>query len=44
MEFKNNSKNKNNQRKLYIDLLTNKKIEQPEKFCGNEIKTTRFTM
>ena len=31
-------------RKLYINLLTENKIHQPEKFCGNKIKTTRFTL
>ena len=30
-------------RKLYINLLS-EKIEQPEDFCGNRIKTTRYTM
>ena len=43
----NNTKNNNNnkeQRKLYIDLLTEKQIKQPEEFCGNRIKTTRFTV
>ena len=32
------------QRKLYIDLLSDNKLKQPEKFCGNEIKTTRYTL
>ena len=43
----NNSKNKKNineYRKIYIDLKSENKIEQPEVFCGNKIKTTRFTM
>lgn len=30
-------------RKLYINLLS-EKIQQPEDFCGNSIKTTRYTM
>lgn len=44
MGNQNNSKNKNQERKLYIDLLTNNNIVQPEEFCGNKIKTTRFTV
>ena len=42
----NNSENIQNvikSRKLYINLLS-EKIEQPENFCGNKIKTTRYTM
>ena len=42
----NNSENIQNvikPRKLYINLLS-EKIEQPENFCGNKIKTTRYTM
>ena len=39
-----NNKNKNDKRKLYIDLKSPNKIVQPEEFCGNKIKTTRFTM
>jgi hypothetical protein len=30
-------------RKLYIDLFS-EIIQQPEEFCGNKIKTTRYTM
>ena len=30
-------------RKLYINLLS-ETIVQPEDFCGNKIKTTRYTM
>ena len=44
MGNQNNFKNKNQERKLYIDLLTNNKIVQPEEFCGNKIETTRFTV
>ena len=40
---KNNNKNKE-LRKIYIDLLSENKIKQPEDFCGNKIKTTKFTM
>ena len=32
------------QRKLYIDLLSEAKFKQPEEFCGNKIKTTRYTL
>ena len=31
-------------RKLYIDLFTEDEIHQPENFCGNRIKTTRYTL
>lgn len=31
-------------RKLYIDLFTEEEIHQPENFCGNRIKTTRYTL
>jgi hypothetical protein len=43
----NNSKNNRDeteQRKLFVDLLSGNKIIQPEEFCGNKIKTTRFTL
>jgi hypothetical protein len=42
-----NYQNKNREnlpRKIYIDLLSNEKIKQPENFCGNSIKTTQYTM
>lgn len=35
---------KKKKRKLYIDLLSGNKINQPEEFCGNKIKTTRYTL
>lgn len=44
MGNQNHSKNKNQERKIYIDLLSNNELQQPEQFCGNKIKTTRFTM
>lgn len=31
-------------RKLYIDLLSSEEVIQPEDYCGNEIKTTHYTM
>ena len=32
-------------RKIYIDLLSEEEpIIQQEKFCGNEIKTTNYSM
>ena len=31
-------------RKIYIDLLSNEKIKQPENFCGNSIKSTQYTL
>ena len=39
-----NNKNNKEQRKIYIDLLSENQIKQPEDFCGNKIKTTKFTM
>ena len=47
MELTKNSKEKQKQirhRKLYIDLFTENEIHQPENFCGNRIKTTRYTL
>ena len=41
---KNNAKNENEPRKLYIDLLNENKVIQPEDFIGNKIKTTKYTM
>jgi hypothetical protein len=35
---------KNTTRKFYIDLLSSEEIIQPEDYCGNEIKTTHYTM
>lgn len=40
----NNSRNENIPRKIYIDLLSEDKIQQPEDFCDNTIKTTRYTL
>ena len=31
-------------RKFYIDLLSSENIVQPEEFCGNNVKTTRYTL
>ena len=39
-----NNQNKNEQRKLYVDLFEENRIIQLEEFCGNKIKTTRFTL
>ncbi len=39
-----NNINEQNLRKLYINLLSDNKIQQPEHFCDNIIKTTRYTM
>ena len=39
----NNNKEKKT-RKFYIDLLSKKKINQPEKFCSNNIKTTHCSL
>ena len=47
MELTKHSKEKKEEirrRKLYIDLLTENEIHQPENFCGNVIKTTRYTL
>ena len=44
MGNQNYSKNKKQERKIYIDFLSNNELQQPEQFCGNKIKTTRFTM
>ena len=44
MGNQSNSQSRNLERKIYIDLLSNNELQQPEYFCGNEIKTTRFTM
>ena len=47
MELTKSKKEKQNKirhRKLYIDLLTENEIHQPENFCGNSIKTTRYTL
>jgi hypothetical protein len=38
------NKNEHEFRKLYINLLSDCTIQQPENFCDNKIKTTRFTM
>ena len=38
------NKNEKEFRKLYINLLSENTIQQPENFCDNKIKTTRFTM
>ena len=46
MKYSNRSEDKqydNKLRKLYINLLS-EKMQQPEDFCGNKIKTTRYTM
>jgi hypothetical protein len=40
----NSSQTSNIPRKLYIDLLLDEKVSQPEKFCDNSIKTTRTTL
>ena len=34
----------NTTRKLYIDLLSSEEVIQPKDYCGNEIKTTHYTM
>lgn len=34
----------NTTRKFYIDLLSSEEVIQPEDYCGNEIKTTHYTM
>ena len=40
-----NNTNIKNPRKIYIDLLTdNEPIRQSESFCGNDIKTTNYSM
>ena len=47
MELTKNSKEMQKsirRRKLYIDLFTEEEIHQPENFCGNRIKTTRYTL
>lgn len=47
MELTKNSKEMQKSircRKLYIDLFTEEEIHQPENFCGNRIKTTRYTL
>ena len=31
-------------RKIYVDLLSNEKIKQPEKYCSNKIRTTKYSM
>ncbi len=41
---KSNEENLNIPRKLYIDLLLDDKIIQPEEFCDNRIKTTHTTL
>ena len=41
---KKENQNKIRYRKIYIDLFTENEIHQPEFFCGNSIKTTRYTL
>ena len=38
----NNKEDNKKTRKILIDLLSTEKIEQ--NYCGNSIKTTRYTM
>ena len=42
--FISTKKDEEKKRKFYINLLSSENIEQPEKFCGNEIKTTHYTL
>ena len=44
MHNSNDKIDDNKFRKLYIDLLSENTIQQPENFCSNQIKTTRYTM
>ena len=42
--FNSKRDDSNTTRKFYIDLLSSEKVIQPEDYCGNEIKTTHYTM
>ena len=45
MNQENNTDNsKKKLRKIYVDLLTHEKIKQPENFCSNKIRTTKYTL
>ena len=42
--FNNKNIVETEQRKLYVDLLQGNGVAQPEDFCSNKIKTTKFTL
>ena len=39
-----NDKKQKTQRKLFVDLQAGTKVEQPEKFCDNSVRTTQYTI
>lgn len=42
--FISKNEEENKTRRIFIDLLLTNNFKQPENYCGNSIKTTRYSL